>query len=153
FESGNSLADGGNVRHGLVASLLHYRQDPDLAGRQVGNGGRKAQECHLDVAAEQIVDSGAAAAIRHVDDVDPGFLARELAGEVVRGGGAGRAVVELAGIGSGIGDHVRDGLGGKVGMDRKADDVRPGIDDGREVLYRVERDVLVEVHVAGHHRV
>ena len=71
------------------------------------------------MAAEQVIDGCSAAAIGHVDDVDAGLLAQELAGEMVRRAGAGGAVVELAGIGLGIGDHVGDRTCGKFGVNRE----------------------------------
>ena len=117
------------------------------------HGGGEAQERDLDVAAEQIIDRGSSAAIGDVDDVDAGLLPQELAGKMMRRAGAGRTVMQLAGIGPGISNHIRHGLRRKLGVDRETDDIRAGIDDGGKILYRIERRTLVEIDIGGHHRV
>ncbi len=60
---GTVSRDGRDVGHRPIASLLHHRQNLDLAGGEMRHGGGEAQERDLDVAAEQIIDRGASAAI------------------------------------------------------------------------------------------
>ncbi len=153
LEARHGLADGRDIGHRRVARFLHDGEHADLAAVEVRHRARETEERDLDVAADEIVDGGAAAAIGHVQDVDAGFLAQQLAGKVVRRADAGGAVVDLARIGPGIGDQLGDRMRGKIRMHGEADDVRAGIDDGREILHRVERRILVEVDVAGHHRI
>ena len=94
------------------------------------------------MAADQIVDGGAAAAVGHVHDVDAGLLAQQLAGEMMRRPGAGRAVLQPARVGLGVGDQLGHRLHRQVGVDREADDVGAGIGDRRKVLHRIERRFL-----------
>lgn len=88
-----------------VARLLDHGQQPDPAGRKVRHRRRERPERRLDVPAQQIVGGGATAPIGHMDDVDSGLLPQQLAGEMMRGAGAGGAVVELPWIGPGVGDQ------------------------------------------------
>src|SRR5262249_38544872 len=81
FKPRHGLADGGGVRHGRGAGFFHDRHDLDLAAPEMRNRGRETEEGDLYMPTQQIVDGGAAAAIRHVDDV--GFLAQEFAGEMM----------------------------------------------------------------------
>src|SRR5262249_41151561 len=70
FKAWAGFANGGDVRHARVAAHFHDRHDLDLAAPEMRNRGRKTEEGDLDMPAQQIVDGGAAAAIRHVNDVD-----------------------------------------------------------------------------------
>jgi hypothetical protein len=58
--------------------------------------------------------------------------------------------LQLAWVRLGISDQFRHRIDRQLDMDRKADDVRSGIGNGREVLHRIERRILVEKDVAGH---
>ena len=64
---------------------------------------------HLHLSAEQI--GKRAAAVRHVKHVDAGHQLGQFGRDMGRGPVARRGDVEFAGIGFGIGDELRDGLG------------------------------------------
>ena len=114
---------------------------------------RIAKERHRNMAADQIVGRQAAAAIRHVNDVDAGLQLQHLAGQMMRRGDARRAELHLAGIGLSIGDQLGHRLHRQFGVHRDDDDVGASIGDRCEILHRVERHAFVEMHIRGHHRV
>ena len=99
---------------------------------------RQADQAERDLAADQIGDQLAAAAVRHVLDVEPaGLLLEQLAGEVLRRGGARRAEGELAGLALGELDQLlqRIGLQRRVRDDQVRAEDRVG--DRRKVLDRI----------------
>ena len=113
-----------------------------------------------DAPGEQIGHHGRDAAIGHVLDVDARHGLEQFAGEMLRGADAGRAEGELAGLRARIGDELGHALHRQVGRHRqqvrRVDDLR----DRREVLHRIERELLVEARIGddgggggGHQRV
>src|SRR5262245_40966988 len=67
----------------------------------------------VDPPRDQVLDRGAAAAIRNVRDLEPGRGIEERAGKVRRRTRAGRAVLHLVGIGLSVGDELREIIGGQ----------------------------------------
>ncbi len=62
-----------------------------------------------------------------------------LHGDVQAGAGAGRSVVELAGIGLGVGDELRKCLPRRIAADHDAEGVAGQADDVGEILGGIER--------------
>ena len=133
-----------NVRQHVQAGRGRDRQRAQAAGLDVLDRLRHRTENHLDLAADQVGGRGRAAPIGDVDQVHPGHHLEELAGNVLRGAGAGRPVVDLARVGLGIGDEFGDRLGGDRRMHH--DDVgQPrGADNRRDVPNEVETEIAVE---------
>src|SRR5262249_32970597 len=105
-------------------------------------------ENDLHLSAEQI--GNVTAAIWNVDQVDARHHLEPFAEDMGHGPAAGRSHVDLARIGLGVGDELRDSLGWKGGMDpheiRGAADAR----DRRYFADEVKIELLVERRV---HRV
>ena len=78
--------------------LLGSGKDADAAGGRLRQDRRRRAEADRDVAGDQVLNGGAAAAIGNVADVDAGLLLEQLAGDVMAGADAGAAVAELAGV-------------------------------------------------------
>ena len=95
------------------------------------------------------VSAGARAAIGDVLQVDAGHRLEQLAGDVLHRAAAGRGHVDLARIGLGVGDELRNGVDRERGMHlhhvRHADDAG----DRRHVADEVEIELLVERRVDG----
>ena len=78
---------------------------------------RHVEDAHLHLAAEQVVDRGRRALVGHVHDLDARLDLQQLARKVRDAAGAGRAVVDLAGIRF----RMRDQLGQRVHGQRRID--------------------------------
>ena len=98
--------------------------------------------------AEQI--GNITAAIRNVDQVDTGHKFEPFAEDVGHGPASGRPHVDLARIGLGVSDELRDRLGWNGGMDHQ--DIRSAAyaRDRRDVADEIEIELLVKRRV---HRV
>ena len=72
--------------------------------------GRDRRECHRDVAPEEIGQRRAGALVGNVHQLDAGGASKIFAGDVAGGAGAGRAEIDLVGIGLRIGDQFGDGF-------------------------------------------
>ena len=106
--------------------------------------GRDRRERHRDMAAEQIGQRRAGALVGNMHQRDAGGAGEIFAGDVAGGAGAGRAEIDLAGIGLGVGDQLGDGFGRKRRMHHQR--IRRVADqaDRRKILARIVADVLVE---------
>ena len=90
------------------------------------------------------VSAGPGALVGNMHQRDAGGAGEIFAGDVARGAGAGRAEIDLAGIGLGIGDQFGDGFGRKRRIHHQR--IRRVADqaDRRKILARIVADVLVE---------
>ena len=75
---------------------------------------------------------------------DTGHHLEQLAGGVLRRADAGRAEVDLSGIGLGIGDEFRDVFGGQIGIDLHDQRHVHDVGDRRDVLREIEAEMGVE---------
>ena len=105
---------------------------------------RHRRERHRDVPAEQIGQRRPGALVGDVHQRDPCGAGKIFAGDVARGAGAGRAEIDLAGIGFCIGNQLGHGLCRKRRIDHQR--VRSVADqaDRRKILARIVADILVE---------
>ena len=97
---GTPFSAGDALRRG------HRRCARSLPLSTNGDDGGRGGEHHVDLAAEQVGDGRAGAAVRHVRHLDLGQVGEHLAGQVRRGAVALRGIGELAGLGLGRGDDV-----------------------------------------------
>ena len=106
--------------------------------------GRERHHRDLDVAGDQRRVDLRVAAERHREDVDAGRVLDHLHGQVQRIADAARSVVELAGIGLGLGDQLLHR--GDAGFRARHQDEVGGdeLRHRREVVDRVERQAVVE---------
>ena len=81
------------------------RERAQLAGLNEAQRLQDRREAGLHLPAQQI--GNITVAVRHVDELDAGQLVEQFAGHVGRGAGADRGVVDLAGIGLGVSDELR----------------------------------------------
>jgi len=77
-----------------------------------------------------------------MDQVDPGRLAEQGAGNERRAGDAGRGEIELAGISLGVGDQFLQILDRHLGIDDERQRRRTHASDADEILERIEREIL-----------
>ena len=112
---------------------------PDLLNRQ-----RRGAEQDLDLSTKQVAHYSAAAAIRHVNHLDPGQHLEELAGYMAGSSDAGRPETDLARIGLGVRRELRNRFGRNRWIyhhhEWQADDAR----DGRDVANKNEIELVVE---------
>ena len=106
--------------------------------------GRDRRERHRDMPAEQIGQRRAGAFVGNMHQRDAGRAGEIFAGDVAGGAGAGRAEIDLAGIGLRIGDQLGNGFGGKRRMHHQR--IRRVADqaDRRKILARIVAGILVE---------
>jgi len=100
------------------------------------------------MAGDEIVHDLRRAAVGHVRDRRAGAACEQGGGQVRRGADALRAVVDLVGIGLGVGDQLADRARRKIRAHHQDDrDLRH--DDDRLECGRIEPQVLVEQHMRG----
>jgi hypothetical protein len=92
--------------------------------------------------ADQILQRGPAAGVRHVDHVDTGHELEQLAGHVRRAAGAGHGHPDLARIGLRIGDELRNGLGPHRRVHHHDERLAGDAGDRRDVAQQVETEIL-----------
>ena len=102
------------------------------------NWPRHDAEHDLELPADQIGKRERLAAVRDVDHVDAGHHLEQLAGDMERTPGAARRHVDLARIGLGIGDELRDRLGGKRWIDQHDKGPAHDAGDRRDVPNEIE---------------
>jgi len=85
-----------HVREGGVALVARHHERTDAATLDVCGRRAQAIEHHVHIAGDQVLQRRARAAVRNVGDEGLGLLLEQLARQVVRSAGTGRAVVELA---------------------------------------------------------
>ena len=138
LRDGRHLRENGDALRGCGCERLHLARLDEL------NDGVGRRPDQRDLSAEQIVERGRRAAIRHVGDVDLGGTVEHGGGEMVWRTDAGRAYRQLAWIGFGIGDqflHVRH----RQRRMREQQERRGGhLRHRREILDHVERHALVQ---------
>ena len=106
--------------------------------------GRDRRECHRDVAPEEVGQRRASALVGDVHQLDAGGAGEIFAGDVAGGAGAGRAEIDLVGIGLRIRDQFSHALRGERRMHHQR--IRRVADhaDRRKILARIVAGVLVE---------
>ncbi len=82
--------------------------------------------------------------VGHVHDVDAGLGFQRFHGQVRLAAAAVRGVIELAGVGLGVGDQLLEVVGrhGRVGQQQLVEQHQ--LRDGREVLHRVVGQLGIE---------
>ena len=141
------LAELGGRRHvGQRRRALrrHHRDRAHLAALHLPGDAGDELEHQLDLAGDQVGGRGARRVVRHVDHLRAGLAHEELAGEVHRAADAGRAEVELAGVGLGVALELGEVLRRDVVVDDEDVGHVGDEHDRHEVLLRVEGQVLVE---------
>jgi beta-mannosidase len=155
FVAGYELSDGGQVRKSVGAGGGRHSQGAELARLDVLDRRGQGLECDLHLPAEKIGEGLRAALVGNVDEGGAGHRLEELAGEMLRGAVAGRALVDLVRVRFRIGDEFRDRARRK-GRRHRHDVGKPGdAGDGCQVRDEVEGELVVErgidrVHRAAH---
>jgi hypothetical protein len=107
-------------------------------GSDIFDAFRNNVEHDLNLLAKQIGSRRSAAAILHLFELDAGYHLEELAGDVAWAPGAGRAKIELARIGLGVGDEFRNCLGWKSQIDHHDQGGLGNARDRRDVANEIE---------------
>ena len=150
----HGLGDGRHIGQQRRALRLGDAEQLEPAGLDVLEALRAGGEEQLHLSADRVGDRRRAAAIRHVQHLDAGHALEQRGAQMIGRAGPGRRIGDLAGIGLGVGDELRDRVRrhrrvhhhgvGHVGEQR----------DRREILHAVERhggeqSVVHGVHAHG----
>ena len=104
------IADRRQVRQRRRTGRRSHRQCANLPGLDERQRRRGQVEHDLNLSAHEIDQRRCVAAVRHVHQIDAGHHLEQLAGHMQRRADAARAHVDLARIGLGVGDELRNGL-------------------------------------------
>ena len=96
-----------------------HREGAHLAGLDVRQRPAERREPDFGAAGQHVGDALRHLAVGHVLHLDAGHVAEQHGGEMRARADADRAVVQLAGIGLGVGDHVLDRLERRLHRDRE----------------------------------
>ena len=133
--SGSSGASG----DGLAAASA---SDAHLAAARHAHDLRHIGEEEVDISGRDVGNGGRAAAIRHVDHLQPArFGGQEFRAELVGRTEAGRGIAHLAGVGLGVGDEFRNGLERRVHAHDQRHRHADQIADRHQLLVEVEGDL------------
>src|SRR6266404_409506 len=139
-----NLAHRRQVRQRLHAQPAPNRKRLDGASLDLRQQNRYVEEHDVNLMTDEIVHGRRGAAIGHMDDVDLGTGAKQLAGEMRHAARAGRPVVDGAGLRFGKGDQLahigdRDRGGGDQQLRHPGDE-----GDRREILERIIENLLLQ---------
>ena len=99
---------------------------------------------HLHTSGDHVGDGGDRAAIRHMHELQPGEARQLLSADLRQAAGAGRSVIDLARIGTRIGEELLERLGGNVCAHHQQLWRFGEHRDWQQVLERVERQAGVQ---------
>ena len=138
----------GHIRQGRVTLFATHCDDLELFLLDLRHGGGQALEHQVHLARHEVGVGGRAAFVGNVDDIQTGGELEQFPGQV--GGGARTAggVIELAGVGLGVGDQFPQVVGWHLGVGQQH--IRVGGDhrDGNK-LVRVVAQFFVKALVDG----
>ena len=143
-KSGNPFSDHGrHVRQFVPALGARHGDRAEFAGVDVRHQDHRAVDGEMGPPGQHVGHRLRRALVGHVGDVDPG-LDLEQRAEQMRRRAEPRAEIQLAGVGLGVGDELRDRLGRH--LVRHHHDMRQQREarDRREHLERIEAGVDVE---------
>src|SRR5437870_4784891 len=148
------LGDGGKVRQRRDASRGGDGQAAQAAGLDELKRGRDAAENQLRAARDRVVQRRAGALVRDVDDLDLGHVEEQLARQVRDAARAGRRVRQLVRLAPRQLDQLLQVVRRHRGMHRDHERPLRELDDRRDVVHRVERQLVqARVHrVAARHQ-
>ena len=143
------FADRRQIRQRRRTGHRRHRQPANFSGLDERQRRRGQVEHDLDLSAHEIDQRRRVAAVRHVHQIDAGHHLEQLAGHMQRRADAARAHVDLARIGLGVGDELRNGLRRQLRSNhhhlRDANDAG----DRRRVAQKIEIEMLIKRGVDG----
>ena len=108
------LRHGGDVRQHVDAFVGRHREHARLAALVQLIDRRELDEAEIDMAGDQIGQSERRALVGQVHQLGAGEAHEQFGREVRRGADALRSIIELAGVGLGVGNEFLHGLGRKI---------------------------------------
>jgi hypothetical protein len=148
----HGLAHARHIRQRRPARPNSDAENPQSPRSDVLDRRRDRIEHEVDMPGEQIGECRRAAAIRHMEQIDPSHRFEQLAVKMRRAADAGRRHQELAGIGLGIGDQLRDRPDRKRRPHHHDTGAVHHSGDRRDVTKHVEAQVRIEPGAEGVHR-
>ena len=149
FEAG--LNSGRHFRQRRVAFLAGHRQCADLALLVIRGGLRNALRHELHLTTNQVGKRRGAALVGDVHQIRSGRVLVHLRHQMADTAVTGRAEVDAAGVGLGVGRELAQRLGRHLVIHQQCQRLHGGTGDGREVFERVVGQLAVERRVNHHH--
>ena len=129
FVTGHAgFGQGRHFGHHVRALEAGGGQCLDFAGAHLLGHGGDGVKHQVNLAADHVSAGARAAFVGHVNGIDVGHALEQFAGHVIRRAGAGRCVVQLAGVGLGEGEQVFEVVGCHLGV---GDQHQVGVINGR----------------------
>jgi len=141
FVARHRFCDWGHVRQCFYVRRSGHTKGAELARLDIPNGRGDSVEDDLYLPAEQIRE--VAAAIRNVNQVDPGHHLEQLPENMGRGAHAGGSHVDLARIGLSIGDEFGNRSCRDCRIDHHDEGSKVNVGDRRNVTDEIESEVVV----------